>query len=95
MPETHEVVPETQMECRLLRLPLELREEIWYLSLPRSCHRDLYDDEQIDAGTYEGTRSFKLPLWEAGSLGLLCVNRQIYSEAMPPFWKKNSFTLFV
>jgi hypothetical protein len=86
---------DTEVECHLFSLPLELREEIWYLSLPRSIERELYDDEQLDGRPYNGTRSFKLPVWEPGSLDILRVNRQIYEEAMPMFWKRNSFTLFV
>lgn len=78
----------------LLTLPLELREEIWRLSLPRSFERQVFDDEKDDP-RYYGSKTFKLPMWEPGSLDLLRVNRQIYLEAMPLFWKHNTFIFFV
>ncbi|OCL06386.1 hypothetical protein AOQ84DRAFT_440859 [Glonium stellatum] len=81
--------------CLLLALPLELREEIWRLSLPRSFERQVFDDERDDPGYCGRSKTFKLPMWEPGSLDLLRVNQQIYYEAMPLFWKRNTFILFV
>ncbi|OCK81862.1 hypothetical protein K432DRAFT_380918 [Lepidopterella palustris CBS 459.81] len=81
---------EAATQCHLLALPLELREEIWNLCLPKSFGREPYDSEREDILA----KSFALPLWEPGSFELLRVCWQIHDEAAPLFWKHNSWMLF-
>jgi hypothetical protein len=88
--------------CHFFRLPLELRQQIYRLALPRSISprtslpldtsgkQTGFDVEDGNRATANYTYT-----WRAGNLCLFAVNQQINNETTKIFWSENVFNIII
>lgn len=83
-------------ESPFLRIPPEIRMEIYRMVLPRSVQRKTVQGQStLQKGPGRGPEPFCLYTWTSGSLSLLAVNRQIRAEALEVFYGTNVFNVII